>query len=204
MGKHPKDKKNGARKAGGAAAPYPKKAQVEVKFEGDKSSKSAKSLKATKPKPKADKAKAPAPSKPAAQPAKDKGKGKALPEVETDAPVPSKFLVVAGSYEKLLYGLEGSYEAGESKPTLKPIFIFPAHLACVKAVAASPGGKWLASGSEDEFVKVWDLRRRKEVGSLSQHTGEFVVLDLYPGNWLKDRVHYVAALPHALTSRDYI
>ena len=85
---------------------------------------------------------------------------------------PSTFMIVAGSYEKLLYGLEGTFDSSSGSPSLKPIFIFPAHLACVKAIAASPGGKWLATGSEDEFIKIWDLRRRKEVGSLSQHEGE--------------------------------
>lgn len=50
--------------------------------------------------------------------------------------------------------------------------MFPAHISCVKAVAASPqGGKWLASGGTDEIIKVWDLRRKKELGSLQQHQG---------------------------------
>lgn len=96
----------------------------------------------------------------------------------TVSKLPSTFKVVAGSYEKLLYGLEGSfsYEGEEGARTLKvefkPIFIFPAHVACVKAVAASPvGGKWLATGSSDEIIKVWDLRRRKEMGNLIQHEG---------------------------------
>lgn len=58
---------------------------------------------------------------------------------------------------------------------LKPVFIFPAHVSCVKAVSGSPmGGKWLATGSVDEIVKVWDLKRRKEVGGLMQHEGEFL------------------------------
>jgi protein MAK11 len=90
-----------------------------------------------------------------------------------------KFLVVAGSYEKNMYGLEVDVKDYQSSnpdttpPIVKPIFIFPAHLSCIKTVAASPGGgKFLASGSDDEFVKVWDLRRRKEIGSLSQHVGE--------------------------------
>lgn len=90
-----------------------------------------------------------------------------------------KFLVIAGSYEKNMYGLEidvKDYQSSDPEttpPTVKPIFIFPAHLSCIKTVAASPeGGKFLASGSDDEFVKVWDLRRRKEIGSLSQHVGE--------------------------------
>ncbi len=155
-------------------APYPKKSRVEVRYEGGPS-------KPVNGKPVAVKISTPQPS------TKGKGKGKAVDKPESDLsttsaanpsatraqPSSSTFLIIAGSYEKLLYGLEGSYPPGSSNPTLKPIFIFPAHLACVKAIAASPGGKWLATGSEDEFVKVWDLRRRKEVGSLSQHEGEW-------------------------------
>ena len=170
---------------GKRAEPYSRKARVEVTFEGEQPAKSSStnvSAKSTQSTP------APSASGNAKQAAsasavpKNKGKGKAVSQTPQAAVEPaepeqatsgSTFIVVAGSYEKLLYGLEGSYAPGADKPTVKPIFIFPAHLACVKAVAASPGGKWLATGSEDEFVKVWDLRRRKEVGSLSQHTGGF-------------------------------
>jgi protein MAK11 len=82
----------------------------------------------------------------------------------------STFTIVAGSYEKLLYGLEGSLEGEEIN--IKPVFIFPAHISCVRALGASPhGGRWLATGSTDEIIKVWDLRRRKEVGGLVQHEG---------------------------------
>ena len=69
--------------------------------------------------------------------------------------LPATFKVVAGSYEKLLYGLEGSTTSEGSRYTfqLKPIFIFPAHISSVRAVAASPqGGKWLATGSGDEII----------------------------------------------------
>ncbi|KLO19291.1 WD40 repeat-like protein [Schizopora paradoxa] len=119
----------------------------------------------------------------------DKGKMKAHPtELQDDdekngsMTLPKTFTVVAGSYEKLLYGLEGSlsYEEGEPstlKGTLKPLFIFPAHVSGVKSVAGSPsGGKWLASGSTDEIIKVWDLRRRKEIGGLMQHQGSITHL----------------------------
>jgi len=99
--------------------------------------------------------------------------------------LPCAFTVIVGSYEKLLYGIEGTYEsntaAGGSSskskisPTLKAVFIFPAHVASVRAVAASPhGGKWLATGSSDEIIKLWDLRRRKEVGGLMQHQGSSI------------------------------
>ena len=100
--------------------------------------------------------------------------------------LPSSFKIIAGSYERLLYGLQGTVSVASSPDasselewTLKPIFIFPAHVSCIKTVAASPqGGKWLATGSGDEIIKVWDLRRRKEVGGLMQHEGSNILLGL--------------------------
>jgi WD40 repeat protein len=114
-----------------------------------------------------------------------KGKNKAVQKpmstLTDDSPLlPSTFIVVAGSYEKLLYGLQGTVSLTDSPSSssspftfnLKPIFIFPAHVSCIKAVTASPaGGKWLATGSADEIIKVWDLRRRKEIGGLMHHEG---------------------------------
>lgn len=194
MGKQGKSKQpiGNKGKASSRPGPYAKKAKVDVTYDGPSSSTSksgpSKAIKngkgkpatTTKPAPPASKAKtaAPVPAVAKSEPTpktQNKGKGKStLPTHSTT------FIIIAGTYEKLLYGVEGSFPSSSKssssetaiKPTLEPIFIFPAHLACVKAVAASPGGKWLATGSEDEFVKVWDLRRRKEVGSLSQHTGE--------------------------------
>ncbi len=121
----------------------------------------------------------------------DKGKSKLWRPTRSQDPMPAvdsrSFIMVAGSYEKLLYGIEASFpssafassssSSGLPTPDLEPSSFFPAHLAYVKAIAASPGGKWLATGSEDEFIKVWDLRRRKEVGSLSQHSGECPLAD---------------------------
>ncbi len=96
------------------------------------------------------------------------------------AALPTSFKVVAGSYEKLLYGLDGCVSIDDETKLqfhLKPIFIFPAHVSCIKAVSASPnGGKWLATGSSDEIIKVWDLRRRKEIGGLMHHEGFFFAL----------------------------
>ncbi|KZT25344.1 WD40 repeat-like protein [Neolentinus lepideus HHB14362 ss-1] len=106
---------------------------------------------------------------------------KATKPAETVLTLPSSFKVVAGTYEKLLYGLEGSTSFDESKGGLEyhlqPIFAFPAHVSCVKAVSISPdGGKWLATGSADEIIKVWDLRRRKEIGGLMHHEGSITQL----------------------------
>ncbi|CDO68795.1 hypothetical protein BN946_scf184805.g4 [Trametes cinnabarina] len=99
-------------------------------------------------------------------------------DIRSSSVLPTTFKVICGSYEKLLYGLEGtvSLDGTEYGFHLEPIFIFPAHVSCIKTVAASPqGGKWLATGSADEIIKVWDLRRRKEIGGLMHHQeGELV------------------------------
>lgn len=117
----------------------------------------------------------------APKPKDAKGKAKAVAldikdvEEASITRLPSTFKIIAGSYEKLLYGLEGSVsvEGSSRKFELKPVFMFPAHISSVKAVATSPnGGKWLATGSTDEIIKVWDLRRRKEIGGLMHHEGK--------------------------------
>ncbi|KAH8833257.1 WD40-repeat-containing domain protein [Flagelloscypha sp. PMI_526] len=119
----------------------------------------------------------PGPSKPS-QKSNPKPKPKvtvSINEDDTSSSTTTNFMVVAGSYEKLLYGLEGSVSETDDW-SLKPVFIFPAHVSCIKAVAASSGGKWLATGSTDEIIKVWDLRRRKEVGGLMHHEGSITHL----------------------------
>ncbi|GAA5947029.1 hypothetical protein JCM3765_002122 [Sporobolomyces pararoseus] len=115
---------------------------------------------------------------------------------------PKKFIVSAGSYERLLYGLECQFvpSTSSSTPTLSvnPVFSFPAHLSSLRTVAASTtlqegggsgpnkenrkiGGKYLVSGGQDEVIKVWDLQRRKEVGSLEgDTTGTITCLKFCP------------------------
>ncbi|KAG1864981.1 WD40-repeat-containing domain protein [Suillus subalutaceus] len=100
---------------------------------------------------------------------------------QSTKPLPTSFKIVAGSYERLLYGLDGSVSLNETNDSykfeLRPTFLFPAHVSCIKAVAASPnGGKWLATGSADEVIKVWDLRRKKEIGGLLHHEGSITQL----------------------------
>lgn len=86
-----------------------------------------------------------------------------------------RFELVAGSYERLLYGFQASFN-GAGELGMAPIFSFPAHLSCIKTCAASPGGSgssnarhWLVTSSTDDTVKLWDLARRKEVGLLVGH-----------------------------------
>ncbi|KAJ3206527.1 hypothetical protein HDU67_008108 [Dinochytrium kinnereticum] len=87
------------------------------------------------------------------------------------------FHIVAGSYERLLYGIDGhlSRSNGSSESTtaaeLIPVYIYPAHISSIKCVAIQPGSRHLATGSTDEHVRLYDLKLRKEIGSLMHHTG---------------------------------
>lgn len=139
-----------------------------------------------------------------------KGKGKAagertlkLPSASSIPPKPATaFEVVAGSYERILYGLHctPSGVGSDAKVEMQPIFQFPAHLSGVKSVATSPNGRWLVTGSADEVIKVWDLRRRKEVGGLVGHEGPHFVSfprpwETYLLSFCSFRRHHLPGLP---------
>ena len=87
--------------------------------------------------------------------------------------------IVAGTYERLLYGFNFFFNKDKNTYDLKPMFMFPAHITCIKSLALSPppdesiqrGGKWLVTGGTDESIKVWDMRRKVEVGSLTGTEG---------------------------------
>ncbi|OAD78482.1 hypothetical protein PHYBLDRAFT_62755 [Phycomyces blakesleeanus NRRL 1555(-)] len=83
------------------------------------------------------------------------------------------FRIITGTYERILYGINAYWENADddssSKPSLKlePIFIVPAHTGCIRTVAI--GGHFLASGSADEIIRLYDVKKRKEYGSLGGH-----------------------------------
>ncbi|KAI8049713.1 WD40-repeat-containing domain protein [Syncephalis plumigaleata] len=96
----------------------------------------------------------------------------------------SYFRVVTGSYERLLYGIDVYWnDANEEDKTsssrlqFKPVFAFPAHIGCLKAVGA--GGNYLATGSTDELIKLYDLKNRKELGTLMHHDGTITTLAFF-------------------------
>jgi protein MAK11 len=122
------------------------------------------------------------------------GKAKADDSVPAESYPPfqkkafDRFHIVTGSYERLLYGLSVSPDSDGL--VIKPIFQFPAHLSCIKAVSGAPaekkGGKsWLATGGTDESVKIWELKRRRQVGGLVGHGGksEWAFFQSSPCRW---------------------
>ncbi|BFZ55711.1 Protein mak11 [Savitreella phatthalungensis] len=76
--------------------------------------------------------------------------------------------VVVGSYNHVLHGfdiLDG---------TLKQSFLVEAHTAAVKSLAIR--GRYLASGGADEVIRLYDLKRKRDLGSLLQHDGGVTAL----------------------------
>ncbi|KAJ3371306.1 Nuclear envelope morphology protein 1 [Kappamyces sp. JEL0680] len=85
-------------------------------------------------------------------------------------------LIIAGTYERLLYGLnkDSTKSLSEETALLVPSFIYPAHISCITAVAST--ARYLATGSTDEHIKLYDLKLRKEIGNLMHHNGTITCL----------------------------
>lgn len=73
-------------------------------------------------------------------------------------------MIVAGSYEGGLHGWENNTLA----------FSFVAHTGCVRSVAINK--KLLISGGDDEVIKIFNLKSRKQVGEAERQQGTITAL----------------------------
>jgi len=102
------------------------------------------------------------------------------------------FSIILGSYEQVLYGFEVSKADPEVLETnedtseedeeelnlnFEAIFAYAPHVGCIKAVASN--GKFLASGSTDESIKIYNLNTRKEFGVIGQYQGSVTCLKFF-------------------------
>lgn len=85
--------------------------------------------------------------------------------------------IVAGSYEKFIWGFKLKSLKKSQTLTLTPLFSYPSHLSPIKSVAVA--GPVAASGGTDDSVKVYDLSSCSEIGTLTDHSGAVTSLSFF-------------------------
>ncbi|XP_062848060.1 p21-activated protein kinase-interacting protein 1-like isoform X2 [Trichomycterus rosablanca] len=76
--------------------------------------------------------------------------------------------LIVGSYEQIVLGYRVC--PGEEEWKIEPVFTHHAHTACLSAVAASE--QFIATGSKDETIQLYNMKTRSEHGALLHHDGE--------------------------------
>lgn len=85
--------------------------------------------------------------------------------------------LVAGSYERFIWGYRLKRSNADPPLTIAPLFSYPAHLSPVKAVAVA--GPVAASAASDDSVKLYDLTTCSELGSVLHHTSSVTSLSFF-------------------------
>ncbi|XP_046852981.1 p21-activated protein kinase-interacting protein 1-like [Xenia sp. Carnegie-2017] len=80
--------------------------------------------------------------------------------------------VIVGTYEQSICALNFCFDEIEAK--FEAAFSDHGHSGCVKSVACNQ--KYLASGSTDESIRLFELRKRVELGRLTQQEGSITCL----------------------------
>ncbi|XP_070701025.1 p21-activated protein kinase-interacting protein 1-like [Pempheris klunzingeri] len=83
--------------------------------------------------------------------------------------------LIAGSYEQVAFGYR--VQTSEKEWTAKADFTHHAHTASISAVAASE--RFVVTGSKDETIQLYDMKKRIEHGALLHHDGTITCLEFY-------------------------
>ncbi|XP_051970338.1 p21-activated protein kinase-interacting protein 1-like [Xyrauchen texanus] len=82
--------------------------------------------------------------------------------------------LVAGCYEQIVFGYRRVCK-GEDEWTLVPNFTHHAHTASLTAVASN--NQFIATGSKDETIQLYDMSMKTEHGALLHHDGTILCLE---------------------------
>lgn len=85
----------------------------------------------------------------------------------------TQFRIMVGSYEHNLLCLSLILKPG-AEPLFTPIFHFQAHTLSIKSIDIAK--RYLVTGSNDEHIRIYDLQKRKELGTLLSHQGTVTAL----------------------------
>ena len=64
------------------------------------------------------------------------------------------------------------------------IFTYKGHSNSINNLKFSPDSKWIASVSDDNLVKIWDLKAGRLLTDLKGHTGPVNTLEFHPNEFL--------------------
>lgn len=90
------------------------------------------------------------------------------------------FRIITGSYEHNLLCV--SVSLYPESPVFTPVFHFTPHTQSIRCLAQSK--RYLTSGSNDEHIRIYDLQKRKELGTLLHHDGNITRLEFFDNKWL--------------------
>nr|XP_020446958.1 p21-activated protein kinase-interacting protein 1 [Monopterus albus] len=83
--------------------------------------------------------------------------------------------LIAGSYEQVTFGYR--VKPDEKEWNAKADFTHHAHTASISAVAASQ--RFVVTGSKDETIQMYDMKKKVEHGALLHHDGTITCLEFY-------------------------
>ncbi|CAL8279095.1 unnamed protein product [Lota lota] len=89
--------------------------------------------------------------------------------------------IIAGSYEQIIFGYKVTGES-QSEWTATADFTHHAHTASISAVATSE--RFVVTGSKDETIQLYDLKKGVEHGALLHHDGTITCLEFYGSSHL--------------------
>ncbi|GAB5366451.1 hypothetical protein AAMO2058_001145000 [Amorphochlora amoebiformis] len=92
-----------------------------------------------------------------------------------------------GTYEQLVYGAEAKLASSSDEKiriSVESLFRNEAHMGAVTCISSSGSGKYIASGSSDETIRIFDIARLKDYGTLYGHEGSINCLEFYQDSHL--------------------